>query len=131
MDYMPLLSNATAWDIKLSFNIVKDSIYVICIEHHSQGIGSFIDKIFLKFSDESVMIKDKQIRGKRINGDVYSSAYTFFKISKEEFQVFGKLPLDKVRVEFHPTDPLYENVVKAKKSKALMEEANCILKEIK
>ena len=116
----------------MSFGTVKDSI-LIRIEHQSQYLASYIFRISFKFTDGSVIIKNKGGEGYSLDRLGYNNKSTFFLSTKEEVAKFSTILIEKIRVEFASTpdyDPVYEKVLKSKKSQPFIDAALCLLNDL-
>jgi len=127
----PIIGTKKPWDLVMSFMLVDGTI-TITITHQSQKYSSFLNSIFFKFKDGTVLkMEAPSTTGDYNTGLGYSYKYTGFSLNKEELELFASKDLSKFQADFKffPDYPLVEEDIKDKNVNKIRKDAGCILEE--
>lgn len=127
----PLIGSKKPWDLVMSFMLV-DSSLSLSITHQSQKYSSSLSSIYFKFTEGTVLKKEKPSTISDYNtGLGYKYKLTGFFLSKEEMELFATKNLLKFQADFSyfPDYPIVDGVIKSKNVDKIREDASCILVE--
>lgn len=127
----PVIGSKKPWDLVMNFMLIDGSV-LISVTHQSQKYSSSISSIIFKFTDGTVLNKEKPNAITDYNtglGYVYKS--TGFLLTKEELELFASKDLLKFRAifKYFPDYPVVEENIKSKSVEKIRKDAACMLDE--